>query len=203
MSLFVNISGYDLDFISLLKNKFNYYYADSYSLSSNHYKQSFHNLKFMLEKIQKNDEFNRYIIPIIKMKLLIKKPCQDPWDFPIAVHNNQITCGCGRILIDKFVFNKENKQTIFSCDYNQTLPYMQLNSLAQLSQCIKKDDLRIHVKNGGISAISKHSDDFGDLVLKYVQKYKDVVLQEIQQLDLSDNKIIDFLGHDSLPNTPL
>lgn len=185
----------DKDFIQSYKDKYSYYYFERYKLDNMYYDASINYYLNIFKDISQNINLEKNIDIVVKLKLLANKKRKEPWRYPIVVYKEYVTYGSGRILVDKFIFNKENEKTILITETPLSEDQNQIKSLAQLIEYLNPT-ARLYVKDGIIFSIYNilKTDTFELMRKNYFCKNKDVILEDIKNIDVSKfSNIVDYI----------
>jgi hypothetical protein len=181
-----------VDFIAEFKDKRYYYYYDNYPLDQSYYDYSLNYYLNFFKNVQKNENLEFSVSAILKLKMLSQKLPETNWDFPVVIHNHYfMAVGSGRIIVDKFVFNKENKKTIMISDY--ALDGKRIESLNELLHLININGVRFYTKDGIIA--NMFTDHSFDIKRKYyLNHFKQDLIKSINDVNINDlDSVVYFL----------
>lgn len=183
------------DFIQSYKDIYSYYYFDRYKLDDTNYDTCINYYLDIFKEITLNIDLEKNLNIVVKLKLLATKKRNEPWMYPIVVYKEYVPYGSGRIIVDKFIFNKENEKTILITETPLSDDQHQIKSLGSLLACLNPT-ARLYEEDGIIFSIYNilKNDTFESTKKDCFYKNKDVILEDIKNIDVSKfSNIVDYI----------
>jgi hypothetical protein len=181
------------DFVESYKDKLNYYYFDRYNLQQEHYDHAISYNTSLFKNVIEDKNIDQSVSSILKLKMLAHELSETDWIFPIVIYKNFITCGSGRVFIDKFLFNRENKKTILIEDFILNQKNKRVESIFELSSLINVPNFYFYTENGLILSMDfKNMKQSGFTKQKnfYFKNYKNLLISDIKKIDPNN---LDFI----------
>jgi hypothetical protein len=183
------------DFIQSYKDIYSYYYFDRYKLDDTHYDTYINYYLDIFKEITLNIDLKKNLNIVVKLKLLATKKRSEPWMYPIVVYKEYVPYGSGRILVDKFILNKENEKTILIAETPLSDDQHQIKSLDSLLACLNPT-AKLYVEDGIIFSIYNilKNDTFESMKKDCFYKNKDAILEDIKNIDVSKfSNIVNYI----------
>lgn len=199
MNIKVCISETNFDFVNFCNTRYDYYWFDSYPLAKYYYQTAINGYLTLLTELANGICYTTLLHQLLKLKIIAKKNPVDPWLFPIIVFNNYVLNGTGRIILDRYVFNKPNEKTILICPKNSSLQGEKIESLSHLNEKIQQPNMSVTIKKGLILSMEPGHFAFKAELNELEIKNKDILIAEVKAMkNISLASLIDFINNDNL-----